>query len=168
MALVLLSPLFMRPQPVAAQLCGMQYVNGEDLYYGPCPNQNNNQPPQPQRDLYTAVAVSDKSLAFGYSYEATSRAQAEQMALSACRQRRGGSDCKLADWAENDCLGVALSHRDGTWAVASGSNPFLAANAAVQTCRKDGGKACAVAATPCSGAPPIPFPGTESGIQVRR
>jgi len=166
--LLTFAALFAHATPAAAQLRGMQYVNGQDLYYGPCPNQNNNQPPAPERDLYTAVAVSNKTLAFGYSYEAATREAAQQVALAQCRSQHGGGDCKVVDWARDECLGVALSYGDSTWAVNDGENPFAAGNAAMRSCRLTGGKACKVAVMTCSNTPPTAVPGSSPGMQTRR
>jgi hypothetical protein len=165
---MILTALLMHPERAAAQLCGMQYVNGQDLDYGPCPNQSNNQPAPPARDLYTAVAISKKTLAMGYSYESTTLQGADQVALSECRSQRGGTDCTVVNWARNQCLGVALSHSDVTWAVDAGTNPFAAGMAALRGCRSAGGKACTIAVMTCSNTPPTAVPGSVPGIQLRR
>jgi hypothetical protein len=159
LGLCLVTALAFVPLPAPAQdgaTCGTAITpDGALRDLGPCPRQNN-APPAPEPDLYTAIAVSNKTLSAGYSWQETSRPRAEQMALAHCQQQSTHpSDCKVVDWAKDDCLAFAWSIVDHTWAVDAGTNPWAAGNKALAGCKKARGTRCVIVEMPCSDHPPI-------------
>jgi hypothetical protein len=69
--------------------------------------------PAQAADQYAAIAYSPATGAYGTGYNASSRQQAEDLAMGAC-VRYGGTDCQIAAWVQKGCasLGVAA---DGAW-----------------------------------------------------
>src|ERR1700677_4635776 len=93
--------------PVLA--CGgmVETPNGPEAE-NPCPpGQNNyNSGPYVNPDRFVALAVSNKTLSFGYSWNASSRAQAEQLALANCNKDSTVADCHIERWAVNACTAI--------------------------------------------------------------
>jgi hypothetical protein len=104
--------------------------------------------PPPTPKYFTAIAVSDSTLAWGASWAANSRGQAEQIALAHCSQ--SASDCKVKMWAQGMCVALATSKTDLTWGVDKGSYPETAQPKALAQCRAAGGNACVIETHPCS------------------
>jgi len=137
--------------PHAAFACGMEYdAATQQVYYdNNCPqNQSDPAYQSDYRDKWTSIALSEKTMTFGYSWQADSRAQADQLALSACR--RHASDCKVVMWGQNECLALAISAREGAWGSAWDRNGANARAAATAECRKQAGTRCVVRADPCA------------------
>jgi hypothetical protein len=63
-------------------------------------------------DSYAAIAYSPRTGAYGYSYDYSSRSQAERAALNRCR----GNDARVVVWVKNGWAAVARS-RNGSWAT---------------------------------------------------
>jgi len=97
---------------------------------------------------FTAIAISESTLSWGTSWGASSRGEAEQIALTKCRQY--ASDCKVVDWAQYECLALAVSKKDGAWGVDAGNYPETASAKAMAQCRSGGGTSCVVQTHPCS------------------
>jgi hypothetical protein len=96
---------------------------------------------------YTAIALSNSTMATGTSWGYSSRAGAEQRALSECSKR--ARDCKVVDWAWNQCLALATAN-DGSWGVDSALYVDIAQARALGQCNKVA-KGCVVKLHPCSG-----------------
>jgi Domain of unknown function (DUF4189) len=118
------------------------YGNGMDVFCDP------DGPPRVEPHYFTAIAVSASTLAWGTSWRANTRAQAEQMALAQCR--RYAADCRAVDWAQYMCLALAVSDRETAWGVDAGNYPETASSKAVAECRSAGGSNCVVKTHPCS------------------
>ena len=108
--------------------------------------------PNGEVSKWTAIAVSDSNLAYGASWQANSRREAEQIALEYCRGQ-GASDCKVQMWAQGKCVALATSGSDVIWGTDSGLYPGTAQAGALAQCRKFGGHACAIVTHPCSQDP---------------
>ena len=137
--------------PHAAFACGMEYdaATQSVFYDGDCPpNQRNPAYQSDYRDKWTSIALSEKTMTFGYSWQADSRAQADRLALAACG--RHASDCKVVEWGQNECLALAISLRERAWGSAWDRNGANARAAATAECRKVNGTRCVVRADPCA------------------
>jgi hypothetical protein len=99
-------------------------------------------------DKWVAIAVSDKTLAYGFSWQANSAEEAERKAMSFCL--KSASDCKVKITQLNMCLALAESVNDLTWGVDSDRNGKRAQAKALAQCRKYNGRDCRVVADPCS------------------
>jgi hypothetical protein len=104
--------------------------------------------PRVEPHYFTAIAVSGSTLAWGTSWAANTRAQAEQTALAQCG--RYAADCRAVDWAQYKCLALAVSDREKSWGVDAGNYPETASSKAVAACRSAGGSSCVVKTHPCS------------------
>ena len=90
-------------------------------------------PPQPGRDRFGAIAYSESSGHWGTSYNYKSRAEAEQAALSNCRE----ADCAVKIWFRNACGALAVGKGNCMgWAWAR--NRADAKRKALEWCRRDG------------------------------
>jgi hypothetical protein len=98
---------------------------------------------------FAAVAVSGTTLNSGSSWGFGSLAEAQNRAMIECGKRAG--DCKIAGWAQDGCVALAISPVDKAWA--SDWSPYydIAEARALGECRRNNGQACAVATHPCSG-----------------
>jgi hypothetical protein len=97
-------------------------------------------PPKVEPHYFAAIAVSTSTLAWGTSWAANTRAEAEQLALAQCR--RYAADCRAVDWAQYKCLALAVSDREQAWGVDAGNYPETASSKAVAACRSVGGSNC--------------------------
>ncbi len=112
------------------------------------PGQNNNGGGPAYVHKFAAVAVSDTTLATGWSWKANSRAEAERIALASCATR--ARDCHIQLWGEDECLALATSEPDGSWGADYDLNGARARAKAVAQCRSVGGQNCVVKADPCA------------------
>jgi hypothetical protein len=97
---------------------------------------------------FAAIALSDSTLATGWSWNANSQAEAERLALASCAKH--ARDCKVQMWGENECLALATSEPDGSWGVDYDRNGAKAKAKALALCRNLGGQNCVVKADPCA------------------
>lgn len=98
--------------------------------------------------LYGAIAYSDRTGAFGYSYKHGSRRQAEAEARGQCANK-GGTNCKIATWYVNSCGALAKSGH-GPWGVGQKNSEQAAQRQAQAFCKQHGGRDCSVVFTGCS------------------
>ena len=88
------------------------------------------------RNYFGAIAVASNG-AYGYSYDHSSRRNAENGTLRECRKR--GRGCRNALWFRNACGALVMNNRNA-WATAWGSTRNRAERQALRTCnRKYGG-----------------------------
>ena len=114
-----------------------------------CPVPGQDRPVAPVYfDKFTAIAISDSTLANGSAWQANSRQEAERLALAQCG--RFARDCKIAMWGENECLALATSSVDGSWGSDYDRNGARAKAKAMSVCRQYGGKSCRVVTDPCA------------------
>jgi Domain of unknown function (DUF4189) len=102
-------------------------------------------------DAFTAIAISTQPLVWGASWQASSKADANDMALSYC-QKNGGQQCKVQMLAWNTCVALATGD-DGAWAVDWNDSKAVAGSRVLQTCRNDKGKNCSVRFSICASDP---------------
>jgi hypothetical protein len=140
--------------PVLA--CGgmVETPNGPEAE-NPCPpgQNNNNSGPNVNPDRFVALAVSNKTLAFGYSWNASSRAQAEQLALANCARNSTVADCHVERWAINACLALAESLPDKTYGDDWAIDRPKAKQQALNECKHYKGKSCKVVYQICAHDP---------------
>ncbi|MFM9941219.1 MAG: DUF4189 domain-containing protein [Hyphomicrobiaceae bacterium] len=99
------------------------------------------------KSKYGAIALSPSTRAVGWSYDAASRAAAEQAALAQCRKH--ASDCRVGTWFVDAC--GALAFGSGTkWGAAWGTTRGGAEQNAVRICG-GGALSCAVTRWVCVG-----------------
>lgn len=122
----------------------------------------NNTPNEPMRPmprlptLYGAIATDSGTLATGYGKDYPTRADAERRAIALCR-RAGGSaaGCKVAIWGHNRCLALASSRSnkpaDNVWGYSWSDDGWVARKKAMSLCQNEGGRACKVAVSLCTG-----------------
>src|SRR5262249_25375800 len=102
-------------------------------------------------DTYAAVAVSATTLRAGVAYGEPSRQQAERNSVGSCQLNNGGPDCKSVHWAENSCVGIAISRADKAYGVSDNESSRSAAwTSALSRCREYGGQHFRRHASPAS------------------
>jgi hypothetical protein len=97
-------------------------------------------------DNYGAIAFSSSTGKYGYSFDHTSRANAEARAMYECSAR--GRGCKVAIWFKNACGAVATGSNG--WGSAWGQTRNAAERAAINNCRQYT-QQCRVLAWSCTG-----------------
>ncbi|MDE1991032.1 MAG: DUF4189 domain-containing protein [Rhizobiaceae bacterium] len=97
---------------------------------------------------YTAVAISDTTLAWGTAWAAPSKEEAERVALAECLTQ--AKDCHTQTWATG-CVALAESPADGTWGADYDLFVDFAESKALARCSNAGGSDCRIVAHPCSG-----------------
>jgi hypothetical protein len=108
--------------------------------------------PRDSPDVFAAIAVSGaQPLAWGVSWQSSSKADANTTALNYC-QKSGGQQCKVQMLAWNTCVALATGD-DGAWAVDWNDSKTVASNNVLQTCRNDKGKNCSVKVSTCASDP---------------
>ncbi|EUB96229.1 protein of unknown function DUF4189 [Rhizobium sp. CF080] len=100
---------------------------------------------QSMADSFGAIAYSPRTGALGWSYDHTSRRNAERAAQSNC----DASDCRVAIWFDQACGAVARGP-DG-WGSGWGYSRREAENQAIGSCRQNS-HGCQVIRWQCSGA----------------
>ena len=81
-------------------------------------------------DNFGAIAYAPGNGAMGWSYDYSSRAEAERRAMSECRSRASG--CRIATWFRNAC-GAVASGPNG-WGADWGNDRWQAERKAVRRC----------------------------------
>ncbi len=101
-------------------------------------------------ESYGAIAYSEQTGAFGWSFEHGTQAAAEASALGYCQERQEGTeDCRVLTWFRSACGALALDP-SGPYGAAWGQSEEEASRNALAVCGQYGGGACAVAQTVCS------------------
>jgi hypothetical protein len=98
-------------------------------------------------DLYGAISLSPANGATGWSFDFTSRWEAEDVSQRNCY--RHASDCRVAIWFKNACGAVARGPQG--WGADWAETPYLAQSAALASCARHSG-GCRVIRWQCSGA----------------
>lgn len=98
-------------------------------------------PAQAAPDQYGAIATSHETGAWGYSYNHSTRAQAEVDALNKC----GDGGCRVRVWFKNACGAVAKDQRNLGWGWAKTS-----AEAKARALSACGTRACSVEVWACT------------------
>lgn len=102
-------------------------------------------PPQ-EPPKYTALAISNSTMAIGTSWGYDNRQAAEQRALAECRKT--AKDCEVAIWAYDRCIALATAP-DGSWGVDSDMYVDFAQAKALRQCNSVA-KNCVIKAHPCA------------------
>ncbi len=105
--------------------------------------------PTPAPVYWTAVALSDSTLAWSYWKNDGNRGDAEINALKGCQPL--AADCHIVASASNVCMALATSADDKAWStkwVATTADE--AGKGALDGCTGAGGKTCKVATSYCS------------------
>lgn len=103
-----------------------------------------------------ALALSDRSTAYGYAKDFDTRESASERALAECAKNAG--DCRVHTAFRNTCLVLAGSV-DGPFGWAWGAPANTRAQRALEQCRQRGAINCKVVETICAGTaggPPTP------------
>jgi serine/threonine-protein kinase len=99
-------------------------------------------------DSFGAISLSPKTGATGWSYDYSSRLEAEEVAQSHCD--RNARDCRVAIWFKNGCGAVARG-ADGGWGSDWAPGSRRAQRAALAACSNHS-DSCRVIRWQCSGA----------------
>ncbi|HMG85949.1 MAG TPA: DUF4189 domain-containing protein [Terracidiphilus sp.] len=150
-----------RAQDVPAP--GMEDACIQNLGYLAC--EEGSHPPATQQLVilhFAALAISPSTLTAGGAHGRNSQAEAEQTALQNCG-RNGAKDCKVLNWAQNECVSLAVNYPTKQYGFSAADNRNGAANSALSQCRATGGKSCVVITAPCAGddvlwSAPLPLP----------
>jgi len=119
--------------------------------------------PAAAENEWGALALSERSTAYGYSFDYDSQETASARALAECARNAG--DCRVHTAFRNTCLVLAGS-RDGPFGWAWGGSEATRAARAVEQCRQRGAIGCHVVETVCTGtagAPATPRTPTARG-----
>jgi hypothetical protein len=103
-----------------------------------------------------AIALSERSTAYGYAQDFDTQEGASERALAECR--KNASDCRVHTAFRNTCLVLAGSV-DGPFGWAWGAPERTRAQRALEQCRQRGAINCKVVETICAGTaggPPTP------------
>ncbi|MDB5601474.1 MAG: hypothetical protein JWN71_3518 [Xanthobacteraceae bacterium] len=92
--------------------------------------------------------------AYGYAFNYDTEAGARDRAMSECTGNRG-KKCKVVVTLSGNCAAFAIDNRRscGAWGWASRATKEAATEAAVEECRKGGGKSCGMRAQVCDAKP---------------
>ena len=106
--------------------------------------------PPPKPDLWGAIAVSP-SLAWGSSWNAKTREDAEREALKYCKATAGDSPCTIKVTVADVCVALVMSTQEKVTTIGgpTGASNF-ADSAATLRCQRAGGKACRVITSFCA------------------
>jgi Domain of unknown function (DUF4189) len=97
---------------------------------------------------FGAIAYSESTGSYGYSYKFANRKQAETEARNQCANK-GGRNCKVATWYVDSCGALAKSSH-GPWGVGQKNSQQAAQKEAQAYCKQHGGRDCSVVFTGCS------------------
>lgn len=109
-------------------------------------------PPPPVKwvERWGAIATYEPAGIFGTATGMASKADAENAAMSECKKRGGGANCKLDVWYSNQCVAMVVSDRG--YNTSTGKTTELAAQKGMRTCIESGDPNCHVYYTACSNA----------------
>lgn len=104
---------------------------------------------------YASVALSPKSLIYGYSYGRHSRAEAETIALDSCAKAPGKPrDCKVQLSFRDTCGSLAVKPNsgedDGVWGTDWATDKMSAEKMALSYCSEIAGVDCRTEITFCA------------------
>ena len=100
----------------------------------------------PGTEQFAALAFSDETRAYGYSYNQPNRKTADEVALAECSKH--ASDCKIEMWT-NRCLSLARAD-DGSWGTHWKENKQDAVAAAMKICSQHS-NTCKTVVAVCNG-----------------
>jgi hypothetical protein len=100
-----------------------------------------------------ALAIG-KCGAYGYGFNYDTEAGARDRAMKECTGNRG-KNCKVVVTLSGNCAAYAIENRRscGAWGWASRATQEAATQAAIDECRKSGGKSCGMRAQVCDAKP---------------
>lgn len=134
--------------PCSAAIC--QCVGGAVVNFGqycPSPPQYQRSSSSPRPVYYAAISINPKTGSAGYSYNYSTRADAERAALGQCTGRK----CEIAVWFSNTCGAVAYSRNTKKYAWSWGGDDYE--GRALEACRIEAGRRgrdCKIVASVCT------------------
>lgn len=105
----------------------------------------------PAAPLYGAIALSPKTGKGASVWRQPSRGYAEKHVVSFCEQSHGAGDCRAVMWFRGGWCGASAWSTGQQWGSASASTKRRAETKALELCRKNGGRACRIKQSLCSG-----------------
>jgi hypothetical protein len=106
---------------------------------------------------YGAIALSPRTLKYGYAFRFASRKQAEEAALTFCYANKGNPrDCKVLVWYRNTCASLAIKppstegKLDGAWGAQWASSRDAARKKALAACQSQSATGCRTELTSCA------------------
>ncbi|WP_019502345.1 DUF4189 domain-containing protein [Pseudanabaena sp. PCC 6802] len=100
-------------------------------------------------DLYGAIARSRSTGDKGFSWNYSTRYEAERRAIAECSSYSGAGDCEALLWFRNACGSIAESN-DGGAGTGWGTTRALSQDYAIDSCNSVG-SGCRVTRTICTG-----------------
>lgn len=102
------------------------------------------------RSRHGAIAYSETTRVYGYSYDFSAPGDARREAIAQCRKQRNGvADCKIMLTFAERCAALARG-QNGVYGYAPGASESAASAKAMAQCQANG-SGCAVSATVCNG-----------------
>ena len=101
------------------------------------------------QSYFGAIAYSEITGGYGYSYDYANRAAAETAAVRACEANTGYGDCFALIWFQNAC-GALAQASNGAYGAAWDSYQAGAEYRAIDTCSSYGGYDCVVTRWVCT------------------
>lgn len=92
---------------------------------------------------FQAIAFSSKSGAFGFSFNQKNQEQAEELAISYCKQK----DCKIVIWSKDACSSLAVG-KNNAYGTSWNTNQTESEKKALDNCKKFG-KNCKIRTSAC-------------------
>lgn len=105
----------------------------------------------PAAPLYGAIALSPKTGKGASVWRQPSREYAEKHVVSFCEQSHGAGDCRAVLWFRGGWCGASAWSTGQQWGSASASTKRQAEVKALELCRENGGNACRIKQSLCSG-----------------
>lgn len=111
-------------------------------------------------EQYGAIAFSNGTMNYGFSFNRENRQSAETIAMEYCANGSDEpNDCKVATWFYNHCAALATKanspgQANGSWAAEHASSRRVAEKMALASCRKyagHAGKECKIIESFCAG-----------------
>ena len=109
-------------------------------------------------DTYAAIAYSEQTRADAWAYDTQSAEEANQRALSSCKQR--GAGCQVVASFSNSCAALAVGVNN-RFAASQALNKQQAESEASNACRIKGGDRCDIKVAFCANPPSL---GAKPGL----
>jgi len=105
----------------------------------------------PAAPWYGAIALSPKTGKGASVWRQPSREYAQKHVVSFCEQSHGAGDCRAVMWFRGGWCGASAWSTGRQWGSASASTKRQAEVKALEICRNNGGSACRIKQSLCSG-----------------
>lgn len=112
------------------------YGTGNDLSACGYSNQQQQAPPQHQREQWTsrwgAIAANAQGSVIGVAADSVNKDAAEEAALADCQNRGGGNTCSIVRWYANQCISIVTGGK--IYNTSGGTNVAEATQKGMKLC----------------------------------